>query len=379
MINYPKAADIQQSIFLGKWDKIIPVYHVNTMHALNQLVGCIRHINSKNGTVLFRGQCNLYKKVTASIKHDIVTESKNWKDLINTINLILSDDALMHFFGFRNETIFGWNLYEKLIIEAAFQHYGAKTYCVDFVDNLWTALWFGLYRWDQENKKYIARLDNDKDFGREYIKFSDYMTKKVCPEKPDLSMIKLTEAEILKLRDNAAKGNLDIEILTNKVKYTKLKGEIRRWKAKCDEIKNHNDVIDKINGSSQLYLFLYVAETNKESLNGLYFGDYTYTIDLRKALPSTFLRPCAQHGWIVRGKKQEYDFNERISCVVQIDVNLVRNMLGHGILLSQENFFPSASIDQGYKILIERQVNSSISSTKYAKIIKEGMIKEYYR
>ena len=102
-------------------------------------------------------------------------------------------------------------------------------------------------------------------------------------------------------------------------------------------------------------------------------GEETYTIDLRKALPSTFLRPCSQHGWIVRGKETDYDFDKKISCVVRVNVDLAAQMLGTGTLLSQENFFPNSEIDQGYNILLERQIGSNVKS-KYKKILPENMI-----
>ena len=49
-------------------------------------------------------------------------------------------------------------------------------------------------------------------------------------------------------------------------------------------------------------MIFYVAETNGPAVQGLYLGEETYTMDLRKALPSYFLRPCAQNEWIVKGK-----------------------------------------------------------------------------
>lgn len=97
------------------------------------------------------------------------------------------------------------------------------------------------------------------------------------------------------------------------------------------------------------------------------------TVDLRKVLPSNFLRPCALHGWIVRGKENSYDFDERIACVVRMDIDLPKKMLGNGELISMENFFPNENIDQGYKILLARQERSRIN-TKYDKILPDGII-----
>ena len=93
-------------------------------------------------------------------------------------------------------------------------------------------------------------------------------------------------------------------------------------------------------------------------------------------LPSTFLRPCSQHGWIVKGKDRNYDFNKNIVCVIRLSVDLVNKMLGNGCLLSQDNFFPKASIDQGYRVLLERQTNSGLDS-KFPKVFPEGMIVDF--
>lgn len=107
-------------------------------------------------------------------------------------------------------------------------------------------------------------------------------------------------------------------------------------------------------------------------------GEKTYTIDLRKALPSTFLRPCSQHGWVVRGKDVSYDFDSQISCVIRVNIDLAKEMLGSGTLLSQENFFPDETIDQGYNILLERQKGSRLKS-KFEKVILSEMITDFGR
>ena len=157
---------------------------------------------------------------------------------------------------------------------------------------------------------------------------------------------------------------------------TKYEAQCRSWEAECKKIKQYNQEIDEIINAEHLYMFLYVAETNTSNIHGVYLGENTYTIDLRKALPSTFLRPCSQHGWIVRGKECSYDFNSKIACVLQISVSLVKEMLGNGALLSQENFFPNEKIDQGYRILLMRQESSRLESDN-PKILPENMITDF--
>ena len=55
---------------------------------------------------------------------------------------------------------------------------------------------------------------------------------------------------------------------------------------------------------------------------------------------------------------------------------MAKEMLGDGKLLTQENFFPDETIDQGYRILLERQENSRAES-KYTKLLPPDMITDF--
>lgn len=97
----------------------------------------------------------------------------------------------------------------------------------------------------------------------------------------------------------------------------------------------------------------------------MYIGEDTYTVDLRKALPSTVARPSAQHGWIVRKHRREKcNYNDNVIGVIEINVDDAAKWLGEGTLLSQDNFFPSFLHDQGYKLLLAKQFRSGLISTK---------------
>lgn len=377
MVNYPRAADFQGATLVGTWENTsVPIYDVPSMHSLNQLVGYIKHINAGMGTVLYRGQCKLYEDVVPSIKHELGQLSANKRRLDDSISAIINDARCSKFFGLRNTEVEGWVLYQKLITEAILQHYGAKTYCVDFVDNHWTALWFGLYEWNSAKNKYVLRnnLGDGKDSA--YIKLSDDVKRRDYPQEPTIETIELSLEQVKELQKHAKQGSIEIEELIRRNKIAKLKGEHRAWEKKCKDIAQYNSTIEQMKNANHLYLFLYVAETNSSNLHGIYFGETCYTIDLRKALPSTFLRPCSQHGWIVKGKHAEYNFRTNISCIIQVNIALAKEMLGQGTLLSQENFFPDETIDQGYNILLERQQDSRLKS-KFEKILPPGMITDF--
>lgn len=377
MIEYPKARDFQRATYVGAWGSTsIPIYDVPNMHSLNQLVGYVKHINAGKGTVLYRGQCKLYEYVVPSIKHDLKKEKENVDRLEASTDAIIGDNALLKYFGLKKPEVEGWRLYQKLVIEAVLQHYGATTYCVDFVDNHWTALWFGLYEWDRANYRYLLRNNTGCGEQGKYITGSEYMQKKPIPEEPTFASTILDDDKLRDLQEHAKHTVVSYDELVRRNRVKRFKADHRRWETACAEIKQFNDSIDSIENTDHLFLFLYVADTNVSSFHGVYMGEETYTIDLRKALPSNFLRPCSQHGWVVRGKSADYDFNANISCVIRVSVDLAKEMLGSGTLLSQDNFFPDETIDQGYNILLERQKESRLPS-KYDKLLPPGMIADF--
>ena len=345
MIEYPKATDFQRAIYVGTWGSTpIPIYDVPNMHSLNQLVGYVKHINAGNGTVLYRGQCKLYEHVVPSIKHDLKKEKENVDRLETSTKAIIGESALLKYFGLKKPEVAGWTLFQRLVIEAVLQHYGATTYCVDFVDNHWTALWFGLYEWDKANYRYLLR--NNTGCGEEgkYITQSDYMKKKPLPAEPTFETTILDNNKLQELQEHAKHTDVSYDELVRRNRAKKYEIDYRKWESACAEINQYNDSIDRIENTDHLFLFLYVADTNVSSYHGVYMGEKTYTIDLRKALPSNFLRPCSQHGWVVRGKDTDYDFNANISCVIRVSVDLAKEMLGSGTLLSQDNFFPDETM-----------------------------------
>ena len=261
----------------------IPIFHVSTPRAFNQIIGYAKFINGSNGTVLYRGQAKDYGSLVPSGARPNKVPIPN-----STIDSMRIDKGIQKIFNLNNDDIKGWELYQNILIESALQHYGGNTYCMDFVDNHWSSLWFGLYQ------------------------FSDNT-------------------------------------------YAKRTGD-----------------------NEKLYIYLYLADTNGPCVRGLYLGEDTYTIDLRKALPSIFARPGAQHGWIVRKhKRQKCNYDDSVIGVLEINVTDAAEWLGDGNLLSQENFFPDFLCDQGYQVLLERQFCSGIASRR-KKILPTNTIRNYH-
>lgn len=372
-VEYPKANNIQSSVRLGTWGETqIPVYDVFNMHALNQLVGYVKLINAEHGTVLYRGQCKLYAHLTPSIVRDNASLIKKREELKETLAKIRKDEKLNSYFNFDNCSTCGWEVYENNIIEAALQHYGAATFCVDFVDNHWTALWFGLYEFDKQTLRYKKRVcsENDDD-GSGCIAF---IQNRAFPEAPQFNDIILTQAERDFYESIAQKGKKELDVLLLKARSKKYNIELYKWNRLCEKTQRINNMINR-GKQNHMFLFLYVAETNAPTFRGSYFGENTYVLDLRKALPSTFLRPSSQHGWIVKGKEENYCFDDNIVCIVRLNIEMVDNLLGNGLLLTETNFFPTYKLDHGYKTLLGRQLGTKVASTR-ERIMPASMIME---
>lgn len=317
MRRIQKKDNIIDATRIGTWasNNSVGIYDISSPNGLNAIIGLAKHRNS-DGTVLYRGQCDLYEHLIPSIRHDMSTYPINNTILTTSLEKMYADSSLNDFFKW-DTTVSGWKLYITTTYEAALQHYGAKTRSVDFVDNHWTALWFALNRYDPLSGNYSKRSSSD----------------------------------------NFETSN--------------------RW------INFDSNVFDR--HGSYGFIFLYLADTSVPEVNGLYMGKTTYTVDLRKALPESFLRPTAQHGWVVRKKEEsafddekaskskanDYLFDNEVVAILRIKTDLIDKMLGNGILLSQKNFFPSADIDKGYKRLKSLQ-GISVDST-----LPEKMLQEY--
>ena len=170
--EFPKKNNaIKGAIAIGTWkNEEVPIFSVSTQHELKQLIGYVKHINAANGTVLYRGQTNNYPGLKPSgcrgqgyVSGDI-------------INGLMNDTRFQHYLGLDQPEVAGWTKYQELLIEAVLQHYGANTRCMDFVDNHWCALWFGLYRFDPVSHRYVKRTDQD---GVMYIYL--YLADTNCP------------------------------------------------------------------------------------------------------------------------------------------------------------------------------------------------------
>lgn len=128
------------------------------------MIGQVKYINADVGTVLYRGQNELYPELLPSILRNPDALNKNVSRLSNACSVICECPDLSNLVFGKNEykPLKRWNFYHTTAIEALFQHYGAKTFCLDFVDSHWPALWFGLYQFDPKSGQYSARKSGNQ-------------------------------------------------------------------------------------------------------------------------------------------------------------------------------------------------------------------------
>lgn len=135
---------------------------------------------------------------------------------------------------------------------------------------------------------------------------------------------------------------------------------VHTWHTKIFE-REYKNVIPRSSGPDEyMYLLLVCSDGIHEdkSVPGLYKGNNTYTIDLRKAAPSIFLRPHAQHALLMRSKHLESvehtDLANFIVGIVKLRVNDCLSWIGINGLTSARSLFPPVNFDHGYGVLIEQ-------------------------
>lgn len=109
------------------------------------------------------------------------------------------------------------------------------------------------------------------------------------------------------------------------------------------------------------YILLVAFPGGQTKAPGLCETDEHIVVDLRQALPSTFLRPHAQHALVAKVKtnrieveKNYYDLAQNVVGIIKIRIDKARDWVGKGQLLTQDNLFPPAAFDNGYDILLSR-------------------------
>ena len=281
----------------------VPVYDITSLSAFNQVIGHAKFINRAYGRVLYRGITKLYDNVRPSVFRN--RKSGEAKDLRTVINSIYKDKQFLsslkinpasYSAPYNNDgEINSINRNNKYIIEALLQHYSGNTSFIDVVDNHWVALWMGLYE--------CQHMGRGKRYSR-YIK------------------------RIIPVHDF-------VEGSTSEHKSSRKLAEDNMY----------------------LYVLLIaVPDTDEKYACGVQESDDLVVVDLRKSLPSIFLRPHAQHALVVRKRQapraEDYDLASQVVGVIRVRIDYASQWLGDGTILTQDNLFPPPAFDQGYDNLL---------------------------
>lgn len=289
----------------------VPLYDVEKMEAFSQLIGHAKFVNAHYGNVYYRGVNGLFDNVLPSIMRGRTYADA--RDLRQHINRICDDAFFKESLKLREvpakyykDTYHIVNEIKRknrYCVEGLLQHYAGNTRFLDVVDNHWVALWMGLHQFVMTGK------------GLRYC---------IC-EKRELLVGDIYQA---------TEGN-GCPVVTS-----------------SSEGKNIYEYV--------LLLAMPYAEFNPKS--GIVESDEFVEVDLRKALPSFYLRPHAQHALVVRRRDcspelskiraSYYDMSSQVIAVLRVRVDRASLWLGNGNLMTASNLFPSPSVDQGYNNLL---------------------------
>lgn len=284
----------------------VPIYKVDNTSAFNQLVGYAKFKNAGYGNVYYRGINNLYDNVLPAIMRGRVKGVPN--DLNKICEEIANDSRLKKSLKLRIEKCkkddksqkdINKNIkrFNRYTIEALLQHYVGRTSFLDVVDNHWIALWMGLHKFQMHGK------------GARYC---------AC------------------------------------IKRQLLFGDMLELFAKEDEILPNEDIY--------VYVLL-IAMPHATSIPeyGITQTEYFVEVDLRKALPSIYIRPHAQHALVIKkrekhsdGSASYFDMSKQVVGIIKVRIDIADNWVGNGYLMKESNIFPSPSLDQGYNTLLMR-------------------------
>lgn len=321
----------------------VPMYEVSTISGFNQLIGFSKFVNRDYGEVYYRGVNKVFDNVLPSLMR--ARTSGVASDLTQLINKLYSCEMFRKTLKLslpvsnnklsinKNRILKNCvNRNNKYIIEGVLQHYSGSTRFLDIVDNHWVALWMGLHKYEELGKGHL---------------YSRY-TKRILPQ------IDYLEHLAKCFSSNKIRELSSLEDITNALKVEE--AELDKYYLYVLLIATPNDMLEQQPGSFENNNFVLV--------------------DLRKALPSFFLRPHAQHAYVIKTrdkiKADEYDLASQVVGIIKIRVDKADEWLGNGTLLTQSNLFPPPAIDQGYYTLLEyhKELTGIFRIKKYLSEVK---------
>ena len=120
--------------------------------------------------------------------------------------------------------------------------------------------------------------------------------------------------------------------------------------------------------NTNVYILLLCSEDNCKTTNistspGVHYGTKTVLVDLRRALPSIYLRPHAQHALMLRKNPIPVctDYSDLIVGIAELSRDKAQSWIGRTGLLSAQSLFPSQYFDGGYARMLQFLTKTDVS------------------
>lgn len=138
-------------------------------------------------------------------------------------------------------------------------------------------------------------------------------------------------------------------------------GCIRREIRPLDLHLLHQTSAEELDNILYTYILLIAVPFMPYRQNGIYENNEFVMVDLRQGLPSTFLRPHAQHALVVRRHVHDntentasyFDMAGQVTGILRVRIDRASDWIGHSELMTAKNLFPSPAFDQGYNTLLK--------------------------
>ena len=293
----------------------VPIFAISTTGAFNQLIGYAKFINRHYGEVYYRGITKLHDNVRPSIMRER-TDGQTL-DLLGLLGKIYAHQYLR----------------QTLKLEDPKPGKG---------------------EWVKRENRRIARFNSYK---------AESVLQHYCGYTRFLDVVDNHWIALwMGLHDFASHGD-------HKGVYMKC---TRRTLSTGDHIENQS-----LPDPTKIYVYiLLLAMPGSYSITsgGIIESNEFVQVDLRKALPSIYLRPHAQHALVIRRRNKGniyqtadyYDLASHVVGILRVRVDIADKWLGTGELLTKDNLFPSPALDQGYHRLLMNDIfNHPFDIKKY--------------
>ena len=126
------------------------------------------------------------------------------------------------------------------------------------------------------------------------------------------------------------------------------------YQANSTVVNSHEYIYYHESKEKYAYIVLMASDAREiTNQKGVYKGEETTLVDLRNATPSYFLRPHAQHAFMLR-KNEAYpeDYSDLIVGIARIPTSIGFKWLGTNDFLTVNSLFPAIYFDSGYEVLM---------------------------